>query len=293
MKISEIKMRIKADHPQFCNSKFEVNNQGWSNLVFEVDNKFIIRIPRNKKSIIDLEFEKEMLPFIREATNVNIPRFTINSSPNSKYLYVGYEKIQGIPLTNEILTSISNKEVEDLAAEIGAFLSDLHSIKQNESSTQTDMYGKWNKLKVTLHNKANGLLSQRQLRQIDLFFSSFEDILDRSKLESKLVHSDFTYNHILFSLENHKIGGIIDFGDLEYNDYAIDFAGIYHSYGKKFMLSVMRHYKSEIDANCITRIETFYLKQIAIHDLLYSIDLKDSEGIQVALKAIDRLNISL
>jgi len=40
---------MKTDNPQFSDSKFVVNNKDWSNLAFEVDNKLVTRISRDKQ----------------------------------------------------------------------------------------------------------------------------------------------------------------------------------------------------------------------------------------------------
>jgi len=182
MNVSKIEEIIKSEYPQFLNSTFVVNDKGWSNLVFEIDNKYIIRIPRNEESLSDLKFEKEMLPLIIREINVKVPRFIINSTPNSEYEYVGYERIEGVPLSDEVLQNQSTDVIENFAVEIGRFLSGLHSVKPVETSPNINMYEKWGKLKETLFSEAKTYLSVSQIEQIDGLFEKFKNYLLDQKL---------------------------------------------------------------------------------------------------------------
>jgi len=277
---------IKENHPEFSNSYFKVNSQGWSNLVFEVDEKFIFRVPRSEESRKDLEFEKEMLPKLSRISNLEIPSFKCVPSKDSDLEYVGYEMIPGVQLSNDSLTNCTEEETEMIASQIGYFLSKLHSIGDSKTIEKAHIFNKWEHLKATVLSKSVSVLNKAQIVWIEDLFINFEKLLMQSNIELSLIHGDFTEDHMLLNPVSNKIEGVIDFGDMQFNDTAFDFAGLYSSYGKSFMVKVLKYYDRNIDDFFMDRIEKFYIKQVLLHELLFAIENDEQERLHSVLQLI-------
>ncbi|MGB3366729.1 MAG: aminoglycoside phosphotransferase family protein [Acidaminobacteraceae bacterium] len=289
MNLNDIKKEIIEKHPQFKESKFRENINGWSNYVVVVDDEYIFRITRDEYSAKMLEIEKMILPFFRGKFEIEIPNFEYVSDKKSIYNYVGYKLIKGKELSKEILESLSNEEYKTIAKSVADFLSSLHSI--DIISSRIDMENisnrnnEWVRFKDNVLEKSNKVLDKKEKSWISNIFDEFNRELSKEDLKTSFLHGDFTDDHILVNNKN-NVSGIIDFGDLCIGDTAFDFAGIYSSYGKEFMELVISNYKCDVDANFRKRIEQFYIKQIPLHELLCGVESSNKGQIENAIKRI-------
>ena len=132
---------------------------------------------------------------------------------------------------------------------------------------------------------SDGSFSKREINQIAKMFD--EGLSNLSTYDNFcLIHGDLTQDHILFNSKSSRISGIIDFGDLIFGDPALDFAGLYYSYGKNFVEEVLEFYANKREDNLIKRIEDFYIKQLPIHDYLHGIENRDEKQIVNSIRNI-------
>lgn len=283
--------RIIKDYPRFTDSKIEINENGWSNLVVVVDNTYIFRFPRSQRSMLDLEIERAVLSRLRpEVVNVvDVPYFEFNSKDTTLANYVGYRMIDGSELEAKELKNLDDKKITQQAEIIGAFLSVLHSIDDielmNHIYSVKSFEVKWKSLYELFLMKASIHFNDFEIEKISQMFEEYLDQLNNLE-KACLIHGDLTHDHILYSNKLDRINGIIDFGDLIIGDPALDFAGLYHSYGKEFIEKVLQFYDLEIDDDFMNRIENFYMNQIPLNDYLYGIEIEDHLLVQESIRNI-------
>lgn len=292
MNLIDCRNIIINKYPQFNDSDFVENSKGWSNYVVIVDNQYIFRFPKNEQSLKMLNIERRILPYFKEKTTAPIPNFEFVSDEESAVSFVGYELIKGKELSVEILKGLDESDYQYVVKEIGQFLKSLHSLDVESQSISPllleNRHKGWMKFKEVFLSQSEGYLTQRDINWINELFAEF--YRNYSVLENglKVIHGDFTDDHILID-QGKMVLGFIDFGDISLGDPAFDFAGLYLSYGKKFMSDVLSEYKLDVDNDFISRIEDFYIKQVCFHDLLYGIEIKDGEMIEKALQQIRKM----
>lgn len=283
MNLAEVKSNIIGQYPEFSNSTYVENRNGWSNYVLIVDETYVFRIPRSNESSRMLEIEKNVLLAINDYIHIDIPKFEYIAKANSKYNFVGYKMIKGSELSEDRLNKLSEIEYREVIESIASFLSQLHSIDtrtdQITSLSLSNRNEEWENFKDKIIENVSDIFSIEECLWIKSFFEDFQDGISRDDRGVSLTHGDFTEDHILINNIN-KISGVIDFGDLALGDVAFDFAGIYLSYGKRFMEDVIKCYKLNLDSDFIKRIEEFYIKQIYFHELLHGIETEDNKKVE-------------
>lgn len=282
MEIKSIIKELKNQHPEFMNSLFTINQQGWANVVLVVDGQWVFRISRDREAGARLTFEKAILPVLKERLDVTVPDFQYSGSVFGQ-LYVGYPLIPGEPLSKEMLESLSEDARKRCVKQIAGFLSVLHELDPEEAGLTDSgpgMQDFWNRFKDVCLNKMPAWLLSEEMQWVEELFMSFEIMIKDHQIPLVLIHADFTEDHILFDEKSERISGIIDFGDLQMGDPALDFAGLSLSYGESFMMEVAKCYQAGIDDGFFDRIQQFYLQQVPMQGLLYGIETKNEELIE-------------
>ncbi len=109
--------------------------------------------------------------------------------------------------------------------------------------------------------QADDKLDKDEQEWIAHLFDSFNRTYSSSINKYSIIHGDFTDDHILIDIDNKRLG-FIDFGDVSIGDPAFDFAGLYISYGKEFMVEILSNYELVVDKFFLERIEEFNIKQL-------------------------------
>lgn len=295
---------IKKQLPQFSTSQFQIQNEGWSNQVFCVDNTYIFRFPRTDLSLRDLEVEKVILPQLRENLgeylydSIEIPHFEFSSKSADEQAFVGYKMIPGVQMRREHVDGMSVEERNRNSQILGFFLSHLHtpSILNNVSilDIKPSQAERWLELKKTVHKKCKHVLTTDQLKWIDVLLNNLSDQSYLYEKHKILLHADFSSDHILFDPTRNTLTGIIDFGDLELGDPALDFTGLYLCYGLVFTQVVLKHYELkntennlQTDTGILDRVISLYSKQPCIHQLIHGVEKNSKQEIEEAIKQID------
>ena len=282
----DIKALVTAKYPQFQNSDFVENKEGWANRVYIVDNAYIFRFPRNTESYNDLLRERMILPQLKKVATIAIPDFKYESLDEEKRPFVGYPMIAGIQLTKEHLAAMTDAEQDGVARSIALFLEGLHSETLSQFAQANGLRHKtldqWILFKNHVFEKAKIHLTETTCQIIEAFFSEFVDLMKTSAPGEAVIHGDFSSDHILFDEHRKVLTGIIDFGDIQIGDPAFDFTGLYMDYGKEFAERVLSYYTLN-KRDFLERIERFYIKQVPLHSLLYGIEQNEMDMVNVAI----------
>ena len=280
---------IHNDFPQFQNTSFRVNEEGWDNLVYIVNEQVIFRIPRHASSRDQLRVEFHFLPQIAAVSPLPVPEYKYFSKEPG--LYAGYDLLSGSPLSAQGLESCTKAQQKQIAAQTGSFLSVLHTLPIKEAALKTlpirrQKRESWCRLRSEVLDKGAAYLAAAHRKKIGDIFTFILDEIDFDHLPKALIHGDFSADHILFDEADKRISGVIDFGDLMIGDPAYDFTGILLEYGRDFMDDVLAQYEPKHDEKFLERIERFYLPKVPLHSLLFGIE-QGNEG--MISQALDRL----
>ena len=113
----DFKAQVQRDFPELEIMSFERVIGGWAFDTFEVNGNYIFRFPRMPCHKFDLRKEIRLLPTLSGHMPMKVPKFEFI---NHEVPYVGYRKIEGVPIT---LCDLSD---ENLAKQMGRVLTLLH-----------------------------------------------------------------------------------------------------------------------------------------------------------------------
>jgi len=236
--------------------------------VFEVKNQFIFRIPdkafRNHKGVKLIKNELKILHHIQKYVSVAIPD-PIYLSIDPDCPLMGYEKIEGIPLSKCYYRTSNNEKIK-IAKEVSKFLSDLHSdellkdaiSKQIvEPTFSCEIYQKnWEKylekIKLTIFKSMNS----NQKKWITNLFNSFFNEKENFNFKYTIVHGDFDTSNILVNEKTFEITGIVDFEESRIYDPAVD--SLFYEEGDIFLRELLSNYKGLLETNFEQRMKFLY-----------------------------------
>ncbi|QCV56718.1 phosphotransferase [Thermoactinomyces vulgaris] len=276
---------ISAKCPNLNIQYWKVDNRGWDNLVIVINDSWIFRFPRNSKVQKRLLVEKQLLDHIKDLfrdLDVEVPRYQLlYDSADELPVCCFYPMIKGAPLSRKRLQALSPPSSRKAAHVLGDALALLHSINVSQlqfhgllpEQTEDDWKSHWSDIKL----KVLPLLTEREQYQVRHLFENFFEEWSVADLPKTLIHGDLSHSHILFSEEQQRITGIIDFGDAKIGDPAYDFSGLYWDYGNHFLLQVLDQYNRHTQLPYDTyelyrRVSTFYGKRQIFYDILHGLE---------------------
>ena len=224
---------IKEQFPELFPMKIRLLGAGWDNTAFVVNDTLIFRFPRRECAVSLLESEWYVLPKIAShlPLPIPIPGWKGSPTPRFPWPFLGYRILPGI---TACYANLSEEERVGFAQPIARFLSLLHatslvSIAECQSFEKNVSHLHWeNLISKTLKNFEKmsllGLLEKR--KELESIIERLQDV--RSPASSAVVHGDFYVRHLLID-NDHRLAGVIDWGDMHLGDPAIDLS-IAHSF---------------------------------------------------------------
>ena len=270
------------------------NPDGWSSWTFEVEHEghdeqedhdesfkpgWIFRFPRNSVVAANQQKEIAILPTIASPrVDFAVPRFEHVGFWNGQP-YVGYRRIPGRPLSHCELTV-------DTARSVATVLSSLHSIPTSLVATACAMepsVDAWRRhyraLREEVRTRLSTLLESSILVAVELGFDRFFQEELTTLEDVALVHCDLGCEHILMDEEGVAVAGVIDFEDVTVGDPAIDFVGLFVTYGLEATERVRDYYGRELDVNFENRLY-FYTWMASCHQIIYGLEEGRSELVE-------------
>jgi aminoglycoside 2''-phosphotransferase len=263
--------RITLEFPDIKHRKAVLLDHGWDDVVVILDEKIVFSFPR-RVGYIQEKFKKELLllPKLGPRLPLPIPQFAYVAHNKS---FAGYFYIAGEPLRKKMLDKLSPDIQRRIAKDLAVFLRSLHatplSLARTCGVTHTWTaveHRTWCVEHLPIIKKK---LSITQALKLQNLFDEFTHISFRER--NAVTHQDFTSDHILFDTKKNKITGIIDFGEVQVSDPAIDIVRMWE-YGESFVDLVLRYYKSD-DKNIKIKSREKYL-YFCISLLFYGIKKK-------------------
>lgn len=253
--------------------KSEKVNVGFTNTIYVVNDKFVVKICTNYDN--EKSFEKEIDFYKSNVNNDLIPKLYYSNTEKKdiSYYYEIIEKVPGVSLFN-VWHTLNEEQREEIIKQLCDAMKKFHSI----IGKSYDWTKKTKDLFINLYEKAKALniFNHDELQILDNVYSKFDNYLETN--EFVLVHNDLHFDNIIYN--NGKIK-LIDFERSIYapRDFELDI--LYRMIRKPWKYAseeTEKYTKLEDYKNIMKYIEKYYPeiihidnldKRLAIYDVIY------------------------
>ena len=214
---------VRSLFPVLRCDTFEPVGGGWDCFTYDVDDAWIVQLPRHGKAEETLRMQIRVLPELGREVSAHIPFPELTSFEPPA---MAYRKLEGTPLSDLAATPIDGIWPERL----GRFLYDLHLVPLEFVGLRgTGPEGWRDRMRAQLDGFEElvvPLLSPDEAARAHSMFDRYiEDAAVR--FAESLVHADLGPEHVLVGPSG-DLSGVIDWGDATPGDPAIDFAWLLH-----------------------------------------------------------------
>lgn len=180
-------------------------DDGWDYRVLVVDDAWVVRWPRHRLAVEEIEHEVELLPVLAPLLPVEVPQFEYVS--RGPWLVV-YSLIRGEPLVAEDPDGVR------------AFLDALHAVDVDSvPAPRPDWLEEYRRQADEFRRVVVPLLDADERSRGEALLAEVETLVG---FRPALTHSDLGPTHLL--VRDGKLAGVIDWGDARIGDPAIDYA---------------------------------------------------------------------
>jgi len=180
-------------------------DDGFDFKVLMVDDTWVVRWPRHRLAVEEIEREIELLPVLAPLLPVEVPRFEYVS--REPWL-VAYRLIRGEPLTAEDPDGVR------------AFLDALHGVAVDDvPADRPDWLETYRRQAEEFRRVVLPLLDPDERSRGEALLAEIESL---TGFRPVLTHSDLGPGHLL--VRDGKLAGVIDWGDARIGDPALDYA---------------------------------------------------------------------
>jgi len=248
--------KIKKEFPKLKWKTYRSVNQGWDHDVIILDEKIVLRAPREKSYKEIFANEIQLLNHLRKKINTEIPNYKFVSKDKS---IAGYECLKGKELTYSRFRHLSKSDKQRLAIQFASFITKLHktpkAIVKKYKIKNRNQHQLNKDLILDLRKIVYPKLRKADIKAIEAYFDELRESFNH-KYDNVLTHNDLTSEHILWDIVKRQLK-IIDFSDQEYTDPAVDFVGIVE-YGLHFTNQVFDLYDRKKNKEIIERAQLYY-----------------------------------
>lgn len=260
--------------PELGLETVELFRAGQNNSLVLVNGTWLFRFPKFADGVAGLRGEDAILRAARTRLPLATPHYVFhNLDDEVGRAFVGYPKLPGSPLWPEVFTAISDEgTIDRLAADIGSFLKALHAIPPDTvdiSQEPSDSPAGWQEIFGRVEKVVFPRLTAAARAWTTQQFDAFLGDDDRFGFDKVLRHGDFGSSNTLYSAEEQRIVGMIDFGHTGIGDPAVDFAGLCVCFGEAFVRRCARVYP--LMDQCWERIRFYDECAFLLEDALFCV----------------------
>lgn len=286
---------VVAHYPRLSIRNAVPIEAGWDSFVLDavVDGvgpaggAYIFRFPRRRDVQARQAKETALLSLLasRLSTRVPTPELIWHSRTEDEIGFLGYQKIPGEPLSS------ANLDSPLVAAQLGRFLTELHSIPPGllvSVGVQAENSTRWQREQLAFYawTRSNVFpaLPAAQRNWAAWLWESYLGEAENFKYRPCLIHSDLVEEHILVNPKNGGLTGVIDWGDARLGDAAIDFTGLLMTGGKGFVERVLDRYSGpgfdRPNQNSFWARMIYYARLFPFHYFRHGMTIGDATLIQ-------------
>jgi aminoglycoside 2''-phosphotransferase len=277
---------IKLHYPEIKVISALVNQDGQYNDVVILNDSLVFRFAKVPDAIKTLQYEVIVQKSLQGKLPLQIPD-PIYAQVETDVIgeaFVGYPMINGVPLWLENYKTITNPSSRTrMAFQLAEFLKEFHRfsvetipIQLYRFETRAEWANMYNRIRLRLYP----FMRDAAKSEVSSHFEGYLDQTEAYGFEACLRHGDFGTGNIIYAPENCAITGIIDFGGVGLGDPAVDFSGIYISYGSDFYEDCCSVYPEMRHA--FDRVQ-FYCGTFALQEALFGIDNNDDDAFQAGI----------
>ena len=241
-----IKNTILNDFPDFKIKTIKLIENGWDNVVAEINGQYIFRFLKdpgdsNYRGIgKDFNREIELLDYLQDKISVVIPKVEfIGKTLN----YTGYKKISGMDLTKKVFYLLNKQKKEKLIFDLANFLREVHS---SLSINQARKMGFEDEDPKSYSNMIKRILLKKIISPdiSDFVKETLKEyeIMVQKKAKLVFLYNDLHTENMAFDYKTKKLNGIFDFSDAMIGDINLDFSPLY-KFDPYFMKAVVEKYQ--------------------------------------------------
>jgi aminoglycoside phosphotransferase (APT) family kinase protein len=180
-------------------------DEGWDFKVLILEDEWVVRWPRHRLAVEEIEKEVTLLPALAPLLPVEVPRFEYVS--HDPWLVV-YRLVRGRPLVAEDSEGVR------------AFVEALHAIDIGAiPAPRPDWLETYRELAEEFGRTVLPLLDADERSRSETLLAEVETL---TGFEPVLTHSDLGPSHLL--VRDGRLAGVIDWGDARVGDPAIDYS---------------------------------------------------------------------
>lgn len=237
---------VERDFPELEIRSFEVFPRGWDYVTVDVNDEIILRFPKGAKSTggnkigaAELEREMKILRFLKGKIALKIPDYELIGK---SYFYAGYRKIKGTDLDEGALSVLTERERERAASDLANFLFEFHGAFTVQEARKMGIEKENHQLhsKNILRRLAGKIEDEVIVKLIDQLFQEY-NATESEESELAVLYSDLHGENIAFDVEQRRVNGVFDFGDVRIGGVYHEF--ILHWFDGKMMQEILREYK--------------------------------------------------
>lgn len=258
--------RIRRVFPDLAIREYRFVSGGWDNYAILVNREILFRIPRTGERASRLEREIKFLACLKDSP-VRIPEYAMVGS-HAGAIMGGYRYISGSPLNSvDSLTDGMKSQFTD-------FLNYMHDQRKNRCLLDTVGNAgieRWKEVYAEIMEQAFSslfdVLDDNTLSSLAGKFATFNEDLCKTANISP-VHGDLYRGNVLISDSKDSLVGILDWGDAQMGDPAIDFAALLVDFNLSEIEEILSGYTGPVDANFRARVE-FYWQVEPLYGMLH------------------------
>jgi aminoglycoside 2''-phosphotransferase len=285
--IGALRVEIARVAPELKGESVAPLGEGMDSLAVLVGDAFAFRFAKHAEAATGLRREIALLPRLAPRLPLDVPRFEyVGVHSGTGLPFVGYGLIRGEPLHRALYDGLPEGTREGVLADIADFLRAVHAFPVEEA------------LRCGVAAEASRAAYAEDLRSTREQVFPLLDVATRRRVESRLeafladdanfaftprlLHADLWPEHILFSRDEGRLAGVIDFGDVSIGDPDYDLAFFAGRLGPGFITGLLRHYPHADHARLADKIRSFALFN-AIDDIFIGLDRGDQALVDSAL----------
>lgn len=257
---SKVRTLISEQIPDLKDAPIRYFNEGWDSWIFQVGDTHLFRFPKRESSDTTLQMELRLLPELEEALPLPIPSFDFMGAPSRlfPYHFAGYGKMAGVTAFD---AGLPPQKRSSIAQQLGEFLSALHVFPREKAKRlavaldeNLDILPVIQKDALSRMEEIAPALPKELFRSIEKIIRPDTTSIGKLEGPSRMIHNDLCSEHLLLDKSLARITGVLDWGDAEFGDPAMDFAGLLQWLGPAFLEEVLQAYSLETDPDIRTRV---------------------------------------
>jgi aminoglycoside 2''-phosphotransferase len=274
---------IRKHYPDLAIDTAILNQDGQYNDIVVVNDALIFRFAKVTESVETLRKEIVILKSLQGQISLAVPNPTYNNAETNVVgeAFIGYPMIPGKPFLFHDFKATNIKARERIANQLSRFLYELHHISAHSVIPTElpfcDTHDEWKNMYERIQAQLFRYMRPDACREVTKQLEDFTENANLYKFEPALRHGDFGAENIIYDPDGQSVVGILDFGGAGLGDPAIDFAGLFASYGEEFYKQCCSFYPEMEQA--MIRVQ-FYCKTFALEEALFGIE----NGNQVAFE---------